>query len=302
MKTFSKSILVAAVALLSSAGAFAQKQEVLTFTRIERNPRASALAGAGAASLSRAAYASFTNAAIIPFYEKTGDFAAGYQYWAPSLGASHAVNAAGAFKFGAVGVALGGVYQMEQPDFDGFRPSALQVNAGFGAQIASWLGFGVNARFVRENLFQGKSNNAFGADVMVLVAPVQGLSVTAGVANLGSSIKDQLKNEYPQPASLRVAAAYRLAFAKMHAVEVMVDEDYYYNSKTNAVAFGAEYGFNDMVFARVGYRLASQGAAYGSHLGVGLGVQYAGFRLDVSYLTASEVIGNSLCAGLGFSF
>jgi hypothetical protein len=49
MKNVGKIFLVAALALFSFS-LYAQQQEVLTFTRIERNPRAAGLAGAGAAS------------------------------------------------------------------------------------------------------------------------------------------------------------------------------------------------------------------------------------------------------------
>ena len=32
------------------------------------------------------------------------------------------------------------------------------------------------------------------------------------------------------------------------------------------------------------------------------GLQYAGFRLDVTFLTASKTLGNTLLFGLGYSF
>ena len=294
--------MVAAFVLLSSLGVRAQGQEVLSFTRIERNPRASALAGAGAASVSGAAYASFSNSAIIPFYEGGGDFAAGYEYWAPSLGAAHAMNVAGAYNFGPVGVSLGGVYQLEQADYDGYRPSEMQINAGLGARFLSWLGLGINVRYVRENLFQGYSHNGFGVDALLLFAPVKGLTLTSGVANIGSVVKDSADNQYHQPTSIKAAAAYNLQIGLKNALEFMLDEDYFIYGKSNAISFGMEYSYDKMVFARLGYRIASEKASYPSHLGLGLGAQYKGFRLDVSYLTLSEAIGNTVAVGLGYRF
>ncbi|MBQ9411386.1 MAG: PorV/PorQ family protein [Bacteroidales bacterium] len=292
---------VAALALLVSITSFAQTSEVLTFSRIERSPRAAALAVAGAASVGSAAYASFTNSAIIPFYEGKADFAAGYQHWAPKLGAGNAVSAAGAYNFGSFGVALGGVYQMEQ-DFDGFRPSELQINLGAGVKILSWLGLGVNARYVQETIFQGHSNKGFGLDAMALFAPVKGLTVAAGVSNIGTQVQDSAGNKYPQPTSLTVAAAYNLMIGSKNFLEFMLDENYFISSGKNAISFGMEYSYDHIGFARVGYRIASDGAAYPSHLSLGLGAQYAGFRIDVSYLTLSEVIGNTVAVGLGYRF
>lgn len=301
MKNIGTIILVVALAL-SSIELRAQQQEVLSFSRIERNPRAAGLAGAGAASVGSTAYASFVNSAIIPFSNSNADFAAGYQYWAPSLGAAHAINLAGAYRIGNIGLSLGGVYQMEQKDFDGFRPAEIQVGAGFGIRVLPWLGLGVNARYVQENLFQGYSQRGFGLDAMAFFAPVWGLTLTAGVANIGSSVKSNAGSSYPQPASIVVAAAYILGVDSKNFLEFMLDENYFLFSRTNAVSFGVEYSYDHIAFARVGYRIASEGTVYPSHLSLGLGAQYKGFRLDVSYLTLSEVIGNSVAVGLGYRF
>ena len=301
MKNVRTLILVVAL-VLSSNGLRAQQQEVLSFTRIERSPRAAALAGAGAASLGSAAYASFTNSAIIPFYGGKADMGLGYQYWSPKLGSAHAFNAAGAYNFGVVGVSLGGVFQLEQQDFDGFRPSEFQINLGAGVKVLSWLGLGINLRYAQETIFQGLSSRAFGVDAMALFLPVDGLTVAAGVANIGSKVNDAAGNGYPQPASLTAAAAYLLQFGSRNSLEFMLDENYFLYSRTNAVSFGMEYSYDRIAFARVGYRIASGNAVYPSHLSLGLGAQYKGFRLDVSYLTLSEVIGNTVAVGLGYRF
>lgn len=301
MKNVGKIILAVAFALFSLS-LRAQQQEVLSFTRIERNPRAAGLAGAGAASVGSTAYASFVNSAIIPFSNSTADFAAGYQFWAPSLGAAHAINLGGAYKMGIIGLSLGGVYQMEQKDFDGFRPSEFQINLGAGVKVLSWLGLGLNVRYARENVFQGYSQGGFGVDAMALFVPVKGLTVTAGAANIGSSVKSNAGSSYPQPTSIVAAAAYNLEVGSMHFLEFMLDENFYIHSRTNAVSVGVEYSYARIAFARVGYRIASENAVYPSHLSLGLGAQFKGFRLDVSYITLSEVIGNSVAVGLGYRF
>ena len=69
-----------------------------------------------------------------------------------------------------------------------------------------------------------------------------------------------------------------------------------------AGAIGAEYAFNDLLFLRVGYRVAGESAVIPSHLALGLGLQFQGFRADVSYLAASPILGNTLTIGIAFRF
>ena len=297
-----KTLILTILGLFTAVSMQAQVNEFLTFTRIERNPRAAALAGAGAASVTNVAYASFNNAAVVPFFEENGDFGLGYQSWAPKTAAINAFNFGGAYNFGLFGVTAGAVYQMEKPDEDGFTPSALQVNLGAGVRILPWLGFGVNARFAQDNLFQGMSYNGFAADALVLFNPVKGLNLTAGVSNIGNNVSSRSGSQYPQPVSVKAAAAYYLQIGCMNSLEFMVDEDYYINSKANAVSFGMEYSFNQIAYVRTGYRLATERAPFASHLALGLGAQFAGFRIDVSYITLSEAIGNTISVGIGYRF
>ena len=64
---------------------------------------------------------------------------------------------------------------------------------------------------------------------------------------------------------------------------------------------GAEYAYNKTFYARAGYRLAGKKALIPSHLGLGVGLQFRGFRLEASYLTASELLGNTLNLGVAFT-
>ena len=49
-------------------------------------------------------------------------------------------------------------------------------------------------------------------------------------------------------------------------------------------------------------RLAAEYALVPSHLSLGLGFSYAGFRADVSFLTLSPYLGNTFSFGIGYSF
>ena len=72
--------------------------------------------------------------------------------------------------------------------------------------------------------------------------------------------------------------------------------------KKDAQALGAQYGWNDMVFARAGFHLGTGKAPLPTYASVGLGVKFVGVHLDVSYLLASKVLGNTLCVGIGYAF
>jgi len=57
-----------------------------------------------------------------------------------------------------------------------------------------------------------------------------------------------------------------------------------------------------MVFVRAGYHLGTDKAPLPSFATVGAGFKYAGFSLNVAYLTANNIIGNTLTFGLGVTF
>lgn len=285
-------VAITVLALLGVLPLWAQQSETLVFTRIERNPRTAALAGAGAASVRDVAYASFQNAAKVPFYAGKADFAAGYHLW--SLEKASSIHAGAAYRLGVVGLSFGGIYQFNDP--------ALQLNLGVGARLAHWLSVGVNLRLAQQTLFPGQAISGFNADVMLLARASRSLSFAAGVVNIGNNIKDSYSNDYPQPASLKLAADYLLAFARVHTLEFMLDMDYFLFSKGISLSVGAEYAYNNMLFVRAGYRAASVQTVYPSHLALGLGFQFAGVRLEASWLTASQRIGNSLSLGLGYRF
>ena len=79
-----------------------------------------------------------------------------------------------------------------------------------------------------------------------------------------------------------------------------VDAEYAFYGAFSA-AFGAEYGFNDMIFARAGYRYGGN-SVLPSFASVGAGVKVAGIKMNVAYLLANDLIGNTLSISLGYSF
>ena len=305
-------IAVVTALVISSLNAFAQdKNSAHQFIRIPRDPATGAMAGAGAALPGSYAYSSFRNSAIIPFSESTVDVGASFQLWAPNGVKSTNVAAGIGYKVSdAFGFSVGFGYDAGQEmtvyDESGktkgvFSPNDMVINAGLGVKFSDNFGAGVNARYSAEKLADGVSTSGFGADVFVLYQAMPGLNITAGVSSLGSSVKDADGESFSLPMSATLAGSYKAALDEQNKIDVALDADYFFTGGITA-ALGLQYSYDDMVFVRAGYHLGTDKAPLPSFATIGAGVKFSGFKLDISYLTANNIIGNTLTVGLGFAF
>ena len=297
-----KHILAAlALSLPLTLNAQEAQNAALPFTRIDRNPRTSAFAGAGVASTGASAWGALNNAAQLSFLEGMGDAALGFQLWQPSNDADKTTNFGGgaAFRFGNFGVALAGVYDKCEP-FAGYNPSDLLISLGASYNILDVVSVGLNARYASQKLAQDAKLGGFSADLSVIGRILPELTAGFMVGNIGPKVKGSTQS-YGQPAYARLGVAWNKTLSQVHGIELVLDGEYNFGSAA-AVSAGAQYNYNHIVYARVGYRFAGEKALIPSHLGAGIGLQFKGFRLDASYLTASEILGNTINIGLGYSF
>ena len=304
-----KILMTLSLAALVAFSAAAQQNESMAFSRIDRNPATLAMGTAGFADAQTTAWSSFRNAALVPLSGNVLDIAGSWTGWMPAApgGMSHLINAGAAYRFGGFGVTIGGVFQPGQPyqtvtaaglPGDYFTPKDLQVNLGVGVLLVEGVSLGINAHYLSTALAPEHSYSTFSGDLS-LAARFSAFTVSAGVSNLGREIKDASGNAYPVPTSGTVGAVYHQPFGS-HALKASVDADYFFAGYFTAAA-GVQYSFKDMLFARVGYHYATEGAVLPSFLSVGAGVQFSGFRLDVCWLTASPLLGNTLSVGLAYS-
>lgn len=297
-----KQILAAIVGLLlAGIGNLAAQNTALGLIRIDRNPRTSGLAGAGSASVGNGAYAAFKNAAALPSLQGLGDAFTSVQLWEMSNEVDKTTNVAAGtgFRFGQLGVAVGGVFQTGVKTGD-FSPKDYMLSLGLAYNIKDIVSVGVNARYAGQILAPSAKVGGFSMDVSVLGHITPELSVAGSVACLGPKVKGSVA-DYSQPTYAGIGLAWKHALAQKHGLELMLDGEYSFNNAFAAAA-GAEYAYDDMAFLRVGYRLAGKNAVIPSHLAVGVGFRIMGFRTDMSYLTASPVLGNTLTFGIGYSF
>lgn len=283
----------------------AQGSEALTFTRIERNPRAAAMAGAGAASFGNAAYTGFGRAATLAFMDGTLDAGAGFQLWAPGdeLAKTTNLQLGVAAHIGPVGISVGGAYQSGVPEGD-FAPTDRLAGLGLAYKLGKYVGVGANVRYAGQTLAPGLSVNGFSADLSVAANLPAGFSAILGISTLGSHVKGSQEDvDFVQPAYLFGGVTWQKPFAEVHAVELSLDGEYYVTGAL-AAAIGAEYSYNHLAFVRAGYRLASDSCILPSHLALGLGVQFAGFRIEAAWMGAASYApkNNTVTVGLGYRF
>ena len=301
-----KRTITSAVMLLAAVTMMTAQEggkAALPFTRIDRNPRTGGMAGAGMASVSQpGAYSAFRGAAALPFLKGTADGALSLQLWEPANEVDKTTNIQGgaALHFGSFGVAIGGAFQGGVP-VGGYTPSDRLVGLGLSYAMGSRISVGLNARYAAQSFAQNASVNGFSADLTVLGRITESLSATLGVCTLGSSVIASDGTPFGQPSYVLLGIDWISTFSQVNTVELALDAEYNFDG-TFGAAIGAEYAYKRMVFVRAGYRAAAQYAVIPSHLALGLGFQYAGFRLDASFLTASPLLGNTLHVGIGYTF
>lgn len=294
-----KNILIALMAALLPAAAFAQESPALPFLRIDRSAITSAMGGTEALS-------PLYNPAAVPF--RGSDVAVSYQNWAPGGAKSTNINLLGGIRVGSrLGIHVVGAYQqgLEYTLFDNtgngkatFAPSDLLVGAGVGFAITDFLSVGVNVKFAQTSVASDVNYSAIAGDAFLMFSK-QGFSAAVGVASLGTPVKSG-EQSYGLPTSAKVGLGYDVAFGTS-AVSLAADADVFFTGGVGA-ALGAQYGWNDMVFVRAGFHLGTGQSPLPTYASVGLGAKFAGIHVDVSFLLANKTIGNTLCVGLGYAF
>ncbi len=302
------SYIAGALMLLVPAVAGAQ---ALPYTVSDTNPVTLAKGSAGLTETESISHSAFTNAAAVPFSDKTFDVSAGYMMWQPTSINSNVISVGAAFNLkDKLGVAAGLYYGLN-PAYDvvdpngntsgTFAPSDIHAAVGVSYRFLKILSVGVNFGYATSTLAEGKSYGTIAGDAFVM-AKIAGLKVTAGVSNMLGSITSENGEKFSIPASVALGAGYGLSFADKHAIEANLDVDYFFDGWLSA-GIGAGYTFNDMVSFRAGYRYGGE-SPVPSYASVGAGVKLLGVKLDLAYLVAAgdSPMKNTLALSAGFCF
>ena len=282
-----KIVFALAVSLLCPLAAHS---EALPFTRI---PFDASVLGMGGAGLG-------TNALTLSF-DRTRSLSAyaGLVSWMPDFNKTTLIDLGAAYRTGDLALSFTGFRgtgdKLEDLDF---TPSCIYVGAGAAYRINEYLSAGINAFYARENVAEDHSYSAVATDLFV-AGHFGGWTLSLGGRSLGSSIMAADGMSFSLPSSICLDAVYEAAFG-VHAIKGVATIERYFSAAATA-AIGFQYCYDGMLSARAGYH-ASDDAVIPSYVSAGLGLSYAGVRLDLAYLFASDILGGGFGVTLGYSF
>ena len=177
-----------------------------------------------------------------------------------------------------------------------FQPVDWLAGAGVKVSISDAFAVGVKARMVSSAIAENTKGLAFCGD---LNFSYTGSIATAsvGVRNLGSKINYGGDASY----SLPTLAALQGSVEPLDGFTIGAEVDYLFAGALMA-GLGLEYTIADIVSLRGGFHYGDPAKAIPMYVSLGLGLQFAGVRLDASFLTASKTLGNTLMFSLGYAF
>lgn len=308
MKAIYRNIKAAFAALILSVSGVAINAQTLPSLMLDQDPASLALGMSGVASQA-GAFAIQNNVASISLSEKTLDAQAAFGTWQPSYSNLKTIGAGVLYRMGKLGFGVD-VKMLKLPSYSGvsgngsdirdseFSPSEMNLAAGASYAVMDCLSAGVTLRYTGSNLAADASAAVFGADIALYYAK-EALSAGISINNIGSKVKYS-ETAYPQPMMAKLGAGYDLDLGTS-SVAFTAEADALFAGGIMAGA-GCEYSFKDMVFARAGYHYGNSVNAVPSFASVGLGLNISGVKLNVAYLTASQVLANTMCVSLGYSF
>lgn len=276
---------------------------------LNQDPAAIARGMSGVAS-EAGGYALQNNVAAMSLSENKLASRIGIALWQPSYAGIKAVEAGAMYRFGdklGFGVDL---KMLKMPTYGGvtdtgsdiresaFSPSEMNLAFGASYAILDFLSAGVTLRYAGSSLAPEAKATVFGAD-LGLYYKKDAIRAGLSLNNLGTKVKYS-EAAYSQPSLVKAGVAYALSFGTS-VLDFSAEADVIFSGGIMAGA-GCEYSFKDMVFARAGYHYGDSVNAIPSYASAGLGLKLFGVGLDFAYIFASEVMGNSMCLSLGYSF
>lgn len=270
-----------------------------------------AAAGTALSSTGKSAgsYSLESNVASMAFLDRKMYFGASFGLWQPAYASNKVLGLGAAYRV-SKRLALGlQTKSFGQQPYDivtegglvkgSYTPRDISVGIGVAFAFSDFLSVGVTARMVSSNLAEDVSVNVLGFDA-ALFFKRDALGAGLALCNLGGKLSYGYET-YLQPSMLKVGGAYRLGNPDRHSVTGSLEADYLFEGAFSASA-GAEYGFVDMAFARLGYHYGSSDKGLPSFASAGLGIKLYGISLDLAYLFLSETLRNSLNISIGYRF
>lgn len=233
------------------------------------------------------------------------DASAFFGIWAPGTASNTIVGADVRFRLGSkLSFCLGGKDFIDKPyeiindkgaSVGAYKPYDMVFSLGAGYDITDAITAGAILHTVSSSIAEKANGGAFFADVY---GAYKGNGWTAALAlrNLGTKI-----NYGGEDNALPALVALNGSWSPVSGLKIAAEADYLFNEALMAGA-GAEYCIANIVFVRAGYHYGDAQKALASFASLGLGAQFAGIRLDASWLFASKNLGDSILVTLGYAF
>lgn len=294
---------------MAVVGAFmplAAAAQAVSFLNISPDPRTQAMGGASVAA-EASAFSIYNNPAAIALSEDTFALAASYNMWQVVDASSDLLSFATYYKLGdkfGVGASYRGFAQPSYDIYDDqgnhsgeFSPSDSSFDVALSCAFTDSFAVGVTFKSISSTLGESISGSSFGVDLGVTYI-LDRATLAASYSNMGSISYDD--NSYSLPSIFKVGGSYRALDEGEHSCSVNVQANMLTSESAFGLGVGGEYGFNKMIFARLGYYLSGDDSVMPSYISLGLGVEFSKISLDCSYLI-DDVI-SPLNLSLGYRF
>jgi len=288
-RTLVLSVLAAlSVATLVCAAPVTAADEVtgLTFLKIGIGARATAM-GSAQAAVAADATSLYWNPAGLALVDGW-DFHVSHNEWFQDIRQEY-VGVATRWGNHGFGAAFSGLYMNELERYDevgnflghfGFYDVA--ATAGWGMSVKPGVCVGASGKFLLEQI-DDETATGFAFDLAGRYdTPVAGLSLGAGVYNVGPDMKF-VAEEFSIPMTVRGGAAYELPLEQWQSSVLVAADVVSYKGEDVKVHAGAEYTYREMVSVAAGYKanydVEGLSAGAGFHRGP-LSVSYAYSIID----------------------
>lgn len=232
---------------------------------------------------------------------KTLDLGASYGYYDPKAAKTGMIGFNGYGNIGKFSIGLSGRYLMgkEYEMFDErakslgfFKTSEYSVGLNLAYAIAEKFALGLRASLISSKLTSSPATSV-GIDVSAAFAS-NGFAAELAVRNLGPKIKYG-DNAYSLPSMAVLGGSYKIG-----GFVARLEADYLFAGSFMAGA-GVEYTFAKIVSLRAGFHYGDS-KSVPMYASAGIGLQFAGVKLDFTYLPAISSNGGAMMGGLGYSF
>jgi hypothetical protein len=151
-----------------------------------------------------------------------------------------------------------------------FKAVDVAYTITYARQISELFGIGLSAKYITSNLYnKALSSNSIAFDIGTLYdIPILRTRLGIAVTNLGKDLK-YINEQYSLPTALKFGARTTVLQEDMHALYAALqigrpnDADEQYN-------FGLEYGFQELLYLRGGYKFNYDTEDWTGGLGVSL--------------------------------